>query len=143
VLNKTPDITLFVEIKKESISIFGMYDVMASVAAVLQKAKCNIVLISFLYDVVMSAKRDYQMSTGWVFTHLGQLNGQYMQALQPEFVFCDVLKVDQIENFEKFEWQWVLYDSMDPQQAQQFMQADNVMIETGDIQTLMSADILE
>ena len=136
-LNQTPDVTLFVEIKKESISIFGLQVVMAAVAAVLQRAKCKIVLISFLYDVVASAKKDYQLPIGWVFTHLGQANGQQMRDLQPTFVFCDVNKVDQIANFEKFNWQWVLYDSKDPQQAYQFMQADNVMIETGDIHTCL------
>lgn len=142
-LNETPDITLFVEVKKESISVFGMQDVMTSVVAVLQKAKCKIVLISFLYDVVVAAKRDYQLSTGWVFTHLGQLNGTHMQALQPEFVFCDIKEINQIADFETFNWQWVLYDSKDPKQAYELMQSKNVMIETGDIFGLMRADILE
>jgi glycerophosphoryl diester phosphodiesterase len=141
-LNQTPQVTLFVEIKKESISIFGIQDVMQAVAKVLHKAKFKIVLISFLYDVVMQAKNHYQLQTGWVFTHAGQVNGQHMQALQPEFVFCDTNKIAQISDFEDYAWQWVLYDVTDPEEAYQLMQADNVMIETGDIHALMRASIL-
>lgn len=142
-LNQTPAITLFVEIKKESISIFGLHDVMHAVSRVLEKAKCKIVLISFLYDVVMLAKNDHQLQTGWVFTHTGQMNGRHMQALQPDFVFCDINNIEQITNFGDYAWRWVLYDVKDPQQARRLMQANNVMIETGDINTLMNASILE
>lgn len=138
-LNQTPEITLFVEIKKESINVHGLQTVMDSVMRVLQLAKCKIVIISFVYDAVMLAKKNYQIRTGWVFTNVVQAHGQAMLVLQPEFVFCDLDKIDQIRDFEDYPWQWVLYDSQDPRQVYQLMQSDNVMIETGDIHKLMGA----
>ena len=141
-MNHYPHATLFVEVKKESVAVFGLQDVMTAVHAVLNNAKFPIVFISFLYDAVVIAKTAYKLPVGWVVTYASEETKQRIDDLQPDFVFCDVKKIHKVPESWKNKWRWVLYDVMEPELAQLFMQHDNMMIETGDIVGMMESSIL-
>ena len=65
-LNAHSDVTLFVEIKKESVEVFGLDKVMKSVMSALASAEFAVVIISFLYDIAAKAKSQYHCANGWV-----------------------------------------------------------------------------
>ena len=141
-LNVHPDITLFVEVKKESVATVGLTEVTAAVMSVLKLARFPVVVISFLYEVAELAKAKYRLPMGWVLTDLNQASKQRCETLNPEFIFCNVNKVREIEDLWVGDWRWVLYDIKDPAQAGRWLQAEYVMIETGDIFKLMNSSIL-
>lgn len=141
-LNYHPQVTLFVEVKKESAEAFGLQDVMTAVCSELKNAKFPIIFISFLYDAVVMAKTVYQLPVGWVVTYASEETKKRINDLEPDFVFCDIKKIDKVPDSWKNKWQWVLYDVMDPELARLFMLHDNMMIETGDIVGMMESPIL-
>lgn len=141
-LNGHPEITLFVEIKKESVSVLGFNEVMASVMSVLKLARFPLVVISFLYEVAEKTKSKYHLAGGWVLTDFNEHSKLRCEKLNPEFIFCNVNKVEDINDLWIGEWRWVLYDIKDPAEAEHWLRADQVMIETGDIFRLMQSPIL-
>lgn len=142
-LNRYPDITLFVEVKKESVAAFGLNAVMDSIASVLEKAKFDVVIISFLYEIAELAKSAYQLPMGWVLTEFNEEARRQAQQLKPKFIFCNVTKVAQPEDLWTGTWHWVLYDIINPRQAHYWMRSQQVMVETGDIVQLMNASIFD
>lgn len=141
-LNGHPEITLFVEIKKESVEVLGLNEVMAAVMSVLKLARFPLVVISFLYEVAEKTKAKYHLDAGWVLTDFDQHSKQRCEKLNPEFIFCNVNKVKEINDLWVGEWRWVLYDIKNPSAAERWLRADHVMIETGDIFKLMQSPIL-
>ena len=142
-LNEYTDITLFVEVKKESVAAFDLQKVMTAVASVLDHARFPVVIISFLSEIAELAKSLYSLPMGWVVTDFDDSSWLVAERLQPEFIFCNVTKVKQIDDLWPGNWRWVLYDIKDPQQAHEWMQSPQVMIETGDIVKLMGSPWLE
>lgn len=142
-LNGHPDITLFVEVKKESVEVFGLNDVMAPVMSVLKAARFPVVVISFVYDVAAMTKSTYHLAGGWVLTDFNARSKQRCEKLNPEYIFCNVKKIEQIDDLWAGDWRWVLYDIMDPSEAWHWLQAEHVMVETGDIFGLMHSTILD
>ena len=141
-LNAHPGITLFVEVKKESVAAIGLTEVTAAVMSVLKLARFPVVVISFLYEVAELAKAKYHLPMGWVLTDFNQASKQRCETLNPEFIFCNVSKVREIKDLWVGDWRWVLYDIKEPAQASRWLQAEHVMIETGDIFKLMGSSIL-
>lgn len=141
-LNTHPGITLFVEVKKESVAAISLTEVTAAVMSVLKLARFPVVVISFLYEVAELAKAKYHLPTGWVLTDFDQASKQRCETLNPEFIFCNVSKVREIKDLWVGDWRWVLYDIKEPAQASRWLQAEHVMIETGDIFKLMGSSIL-
>lgn len=142
-LNAHPDITLFVEVKKESVGVFGLDEVMKSVMSVLERAEFPIVVISFLYDVALMAKSQYHYANGWVLTDFNQFSRQQCEILGPDYIFCNVNKVKRPDDLWLGDWRWVLYDIKEPVKAKRWMRASNIMVETGDIFKLMNSTELE
>ncbi len=142
-LNAHPDITLFVEVKKESVAAFGLDKVMKSVMSALESAEFPVVVISFLYDIAAMAKSQYHYTSGWVLTEFDQQSLQQCELLGPDYIFCNVNKVKQPDDLWSGDWRWVLYDIKEPVEAKRWLHADNIMVETGDIFKLMNATELE
>ncbi len=142
-LNLHPAITLFVEVKKESVEVFGLQQVLASIMSILNQAHFPFVIISFLFDIAELAKSQYGVPMGWVLTDFNESSRRLAEQLQPEFIFCNVTKVKKIEDLWPGDWRWVLYDIKDAGQAYEWMRSEQVMIETGDIVELMNSPLLE
>lgn len=142
-LNAHPDATLFVEVKEESVNVFGLDEVMNSVMSVLEIAEFPVVVISFLYDIAVMAKSQYHCANGWVLTDFNQRSRQQCEMLSPDYIFCNVNKVKQPDDLWPGDWRWVLYDIKDPSEAKRWLHAENVMVETGDIFKLMNSTNLD
>ena len=142
-LNNNSDITLFVEVKKESVNTLGLETVMESVALALERARFSVVIISFLKEVAEIARKELVLPIGWVVTEFNQDSYRLAKQLQPEFIFCNVKKIDELKALWPGNWRWVLYDIMDPAQARYWLQSPQVMIETGDIFKLMNSNLLD
>ena len=139
-LNSNPDLTLFVEIKRQSIEYFALNVVLDAVIHELKAAKFNVVIISFVADVisyVRELKEDYPL--GWVLREFDQAHRQQALAMQPDYLFCNINKVDHLLNLWQGPWQWVLYDIKDPQLAEKLLKQGVSFVETGDIVKLTSA----
>jgi len=138
-LNEYPEITLFVEIKKQSIEHFGLHLVVDAVLQRLKQAIFDVVIISFVAEVVNFLETKGHFSSGWVVSEFDQKNKQQVQQMQPDFLFCNVNKISHPSDLWKGSWQWVLYDVRDPVYAGELLAKGVQFIETGDIVKLANA----
>jgi len=60
--------------------------------------------------------------------------------MQPEYLFCNVIKVNNPADLWEGSWKWVLYDIMNPAFAYELLEQGVDLIETGDIEKLSQSE---
>jgi glycerophosphoryl diester phosphodiesterase len=88
-LSKRPPFTLFVELKEESLKVFGRAFMLAAVAEALAPIRRRCVLISFDVEVLRLARERTRFPVGPVLRSLDQWKGLKAGSLGPEWIFCD------------------------------------------------------
>lgn len=88
-LARRPDVTAFIELKREALNSFGVEAVFTRVAHDLESVRSRCVLISFSLEAPAPAR-----AAGWrvgaVIEHWRERKQPALQRLAPEFLFCDV-----------------------------------------------------
>ena len=138
-LNNYPEIILFVEIKRQSIEYFGLSETVDAVLIELKQANFEVVIISFVADVVSHIQLQGIYSVGWVVTEFDQVHQQQAQLMKPDYLFCNVCKINDPSNLWQGSWQWALYDLRDPTYTSELLTQGVSLIETGDIVRLSRA----
>lgn len=82
--------TLFVELKEESLLRFGRASMLSAVDRALAPIRRRSVLISFDEPVLELARRATRYHLGAVLRDTRRLRSDFMRALKPDIVFCDV-----------------------------------------------------
>ncbi len=139
-LSSYPHINLFVEIKKESTEYFGVEVVVDQVLKDIERAKINVIIISFVDKVIEYVRKVRSYSTGFV---LKKYNKKYLQIakdLQPDYIFCNIKKINNPTELWKGSWRWVLYDITNPAFAYELLEQGVDLIETGDIVKLSASE---
>ena len=139
-LNDYPEITLFVEIKEESIEHFDLHTVVDAAIKDLRHAQFNIVIISFMKEVLEYVKEIANYSVGWVLRKYDQRHKEIAVKLKPDYLFCNVKKVNQPSQLWQGSWEWALYDIMNPAFAYELLEQGVSLIETGDIVKLSNSE---
>ena len=143
VLNNYTKVNVFVEIKKESIKHFGLETVVDQVLNVHEHAKFNTIIISFVDKVIEYVKRKQPFSTGYVLKKYNQSYRSIAEELQPDYLFCNIKKVNKPAALWEGPWKWVLYDVKNPVFAYELLEQGVDFIETGDIVKLGNSDYFE
>ncbi|MGH1536951.1 MAG: glycerophosphodiester phosphodiesterase family protein [Gammaproteobacteria bacterium] len=139
-LNDYSKINVFVEIKKESIEYFGLEVVVDQVLLAQEHAKFNIIIISFIDKVVEYVKKIQPFSTGYVLKKYNEKYFNKAETLQPDYLFCNVKKINKPAKLWKSNWKWVLYDITNPVFAYELLEEGVDFIETGDIVKLSNSE---
>ena len=110
-LARRPEVTLFVEIKRASLTRFGYDQVVARVINALKPARSQCVVISFDLAAVHRARQMGGMPIGWVISAYDAHTRLKFEALQPEFLFVDheVLPPDGAALW-RGPWRWAVYE---------------------------------
>jgi len=82
VLNQYPDITLFVEVKKHCLEHYDLEVVMDNIFSAIQEANFNVVIISFVKEVIEHTKTEGKYPTGWVLRKYDQVYQAIANELQ-------------------------------------------------------------
>jgi len=138
-LNNYTDVTLFVEIKRESIEKFDLQTVVDATLEDLRHAKFNLVIISFMQEVVEYVQHENTYATGWALRKYDHAHHDIAINMQPNYLFCNVKKIYRASRLWEGSWQWVLYDVKNPNKAYDLLKQGVELIETGDIVTLSSS----
>lgn len=138
-LGASPGITAFVEIKRASLAHHGPAKTLDAVMGAAAPIRDHGVIISFAKDAIEHAR-----STGW---RIGQVLESYdrgarrrIEALRPEFVFCNVRKLPR-RNTPLWvgPWQWVLYEVGSADLARRLLQRGAHLLETMQVSALRDA----
>jgi glycerophosphoryl diester phosphodiesterase len=142
-LNVYSKITVFVEIKRQSIEHFGLSQVVDQVLDAQMDAKFNIVIISFVGEAIEYVKSMQSYPTGLV---LKKYNQKYLlkaKELQPDYLFCNIKKINNPSDLWDGLWRWVLYDITNPSFAYELLEQGVDLIETGDVKKLSTSEYFQ
>ncbi len=143
-LNHYSQVTLFVEIKRQSIEYFQEKNVINETLDALKNANFNVVIISFVENVIEHVQQLKKYPVGWVVKEYDEEH--YLKAIeiQPNYLFCNVKKINiKLSNLWHGTWKWVLYDLKSPARAYKLLREGVSLIETGDIVKLSSSDLFQ
>jgi len=140
-----PDVTMFVEIKQDSIDRFDIPLFIDEVHKRILKAdvESQCIIISFNPDVIEYTRKISPMLTGWVLPSWDDAVKEKLEALRPEFVFCSkaiLPKNDQ--DIWQGPWQWAIYNLDDVDSAVKMANRRIPFLETNEIGTLMANEEL-
>lgn len=139
-LNRYPGITVFVEIKRQSLMRFGAEECVDAIEEVMRAAAFDWVLISFIQDALEYARRHYHRPIGWVLREYNLTARRIAEIMRPEFLFCDCDGLHQpLESLWPGNWQWVIYDIVDARRAAELQERGAALIESGAVHRLLEA----
>ncbi len=142
-LNDYSTITVFVEIKRQSVEHFGLSKVVDKVLEAQINAKFNVVIISFVDEVIEYVKKVRPYPTGFI---LKKYNKKYLlkaEQLQPDYLFCNIKKVNKPSELWSGPWRWALYDIKNPTFAYELLEQGVDLIETGDVVKLSNSEYFQ
>jgi len=130
-LSSWPDVTAFVEIKRQSIEQFGVESVLDAVLPVLEVVQQQCVIISFDAELVEVARSRIASPIGWAIRTWNESSQKIAETLQPEFLFCNVSKLPaKTLPLWKGGWTWVIYEITSPAEARELVARGVGIIET-------------
>jgi glycerophosphoryl diester phosphodiesterase len=129
-LENRPQVTLFVEIKRESLARFGHELVLGKVIETLRPFRSQCVIVSFDLPAVYHARRNGGFAIGWVLPAYDQHTRLKFEALQPEYLFCDAARLGASGTLWRGPWRWVIYEVPTAEAALRLAQRGVDLIET-------------
>jgi glycerophosphoryl diester phosphodiesterase len=137
-----PEVTLFVEIKTESLEYFGHPLVVGRVLEALEALPRQCVVISFDLPAVRRARQLGGLPIGWVLTSYDDSAREQCAALAPDFVFCNHRKFPAASALWAGPWRWASYEVRSAALAHQLAARGVPLIETmaiGELSAALSA----
>ncbi len=110
-LLKYQDVTVFAEIKIESLERFGREPVLDACVAALDGLPGQVVITSFDPEVLEMARRRHGLSIAWVLDLWQADRLDNANRLGPEYLFCNYRKLPETPRLlPQGPWRWVLYE---------------------------------
>ena len=89
-LQRHPDVTAFIELKRSSLEHFGVETMLSLVRRALKPVLKQCVLISYALEALLTARRNGWRQIGVVIDRWKERQQELVAAIQPQFLFCDV-----------------------------------------------------
>ena len=89
-LVKRPDVTAFIELKRNTMEHHGWGVVLDTVIKQLKPVTNQCVIISFSLEAILAARRRHWPRVGVVFDRWKERKQKIVSEIKPEFMFCDV-----------------------------------------------------
>ncbi len=134
-----PEVTLFVELKRASLSKFGTDEVVSRVVQTLKPAKSQCVVISFDLPAVHRARQMGGLPVGWVLSKYDERSRMKYEALAPEYLFCDHLALPPTGTLWRGPWHWAMYEVDTLERALQLAERGADYIETMAVREMTDA----
>lgn len=139
-LKSQPQITLYVELKRQSIREFGSIAVLDAVLPLIETIRQHCFLISFDSGILGAAKNAGWQHIALVLTSYEQAFSSETTALNPPLIFCDKDLLNNHNRLDKLPYPTAIYEVADYQQAVALISQGAALVETFCIGELISAD---
>jgi glycerophosphoryl diester phosphodiesterase len=128
-----------VEVKQESIAVFGIVRVMDAILAELCEVFAQCIIISFELEPLHYARTVGHLPIGWVLPQWSEPMRAAAEQLQPEYLICSRKRLPaEPEPLWTGPWKWVVY-TVDTVEVALALHARGVaMVETDRIRTLLN-----
>lgn len=128
-------VDIFVEIKSESLTIFGNRFALEKVLSATNCIAKERIIISFDYEFVELAKCE-GVRVGWVLSTYDSFSEKRAEILDADFLICDYKKMPTNKSLWQGDWQWFVYDIVDPILAQTWFERGVPYIESWDVEAI-------
>ena len=130
----------FIELKRQSISRFGVAAVVDRVMQDLEPVRDQSVLLSFDADCLAYARKHYAIRVGWVLPAWTERNEIRARALLPEFLFCNTRIIPKNrKTLWQGSWRWAVYVVNEPATAFEYARVFGIdLIETDAIGEMLA-----
>lgn len=126
-----PDLFAFVEVKPEVVARLGTSAALAAVRAGLGSTVERCAIISFAFELLAETRAQSAIPIAPILEHWAQSESEELIALQPEWVFVNQELVPP-GPFPQADWGWIVYETVDPMVAHDFLQRGAQLVETFD-----------
>ncbi len=142
-LRSWPHRHAFIEIKEESTRRFGSKFVVQRIMEQLTALGSQCIPISYEAAALETARALGAEKIGWVAASWDEASHQIARELAPDYLFTNHLRLpEKRDEIWRGPWQWVLYEVTDPQLALTLAAKGIEMIETMEIEAMLSHPIL-
>lgn len=138
-LARHPQVTAFIELKRVSIEVFGVQAVLDNVLRSLAPVLSQCVLISYNVPVLAAARKQGYHSVGAILERWHHQRNADVQAIHPDYLFCDAVDLPRFGDLEKTGAKVVVYEVTDPQVALKLAKRGVSLIETFAIGEMLAA----
>lgn len=135
-----PRVEVFVEVKRESLTYFGIEVMMDKVIEQIAPIREQCVITSFEAPALLYSREAGFERIAWVIREYGSGSKRTADALQPDYLVCNLEKIPSIPGaLWPGTWQWMLYVTNDPGEAMQCFETGARYVETNDIGGMLPA----
>ncbi|MGH8283276.1 MAG: glycerophosphodiester phosphodiesterase family protein [Gammaproteobacteria bacterium] len=138
-LGTQPQITQFVEIKRQSLRHHGSELVVEKIMRAIQPALKQCIVISFDHVCLALARQQGAPAIGWAVERTDDETRQQADALQPDYMFTDEALFTRVHIAIPGSWRWITYHTEDAGRALELARQGAAFVETNDIGALLSA----
>jgi glycerophosphoryl diester phosphodiesterase len=139
-LKRWPRALALVEVKEESIEVFGTARVMDVILAELHEVLAQCIIISFQQDPLIHTRAVSNLPIGWVLPKWSEATRAAAARLQPEYLVCSRKRLPlEPEPLWTGPWKWIVYTVNKAEDALALRQRGIDMLETDVIRDLLRA----
>lgn len=132
-LQRYPQVTAFVELKRSSLKKFGIEEVLRKVISVLSPVRQQCVIISYALDALQVVRDEYGWPVGAVIDHWHERKQQSLFDLNPQFLFVDLDSLPRKGEIKFYASRIAVFECNNLLQAVQLMQRGVELVETFEI----------
>jgi len=119
-IQKHPQITLFVEIKRVNFLHFSYQQVYNCTIKILKPILSQVVLISFSYRFLRLCRSHSLQAIAYVLPSWQQFTPKMLAKLQPKYIFCNITRTPKAYIFDNSKFSWVVYEISNTAEASDF-----------------------
>ena len=138
-ITSVPQVTAFVELKRQALIEHGIDIVLEKVLSILAPIKNQAVIISYSIESLLATQSCSDYPLGAVFDHWSERNNDLIQKLNPKYMFTDILDLPEEGKLECPGSQLAVYDCVDPVLADRVYQRGVDLVETFQIAEMLAA----
>lgn len=139
-LHKNEGIHAFVELKEESIQLFGNEVVISSVLNKLLPVQHQCSVISFDHSVLSEVRKVSDLPIGFVVHAYDDEHHELASRLAPDLIICNYKKIpDEDDALWPGDWEWMIYEVTDPEVAFKWFSRGVKYSETMDFSSMITA----
>lgn len=138
VLKDTSQVRVFVELKDESIAVFGIECFLKQVIAQLEPIQDQCVVIADDLQALITLKKQASIPIGWIIHRWDDAELRQAKQSDVDFLVINHKYSDgQTHDFAADNWDWVMYETCDPDKAIALFQQGIRFVETNDICSML------
>ncbi len=142
-LQSWPRARALIEVKQESLGVFGADHVMRRILSALHEALAQCIIISFVQEPLIHARRHGRLPIGWILPEWSNASRAAAMKLQPDYLICSRKRLPaEPETLWPGPWQWIAYTVNTVEEALALRRRGIALLETDVIRSLLIDPVL-